>query len=56
MSIQIKAILALFIVTIFLVATFPLITISLVFVSPGLFVAIKLSLSCLLFLPLVFER
>ena len=55
MSIQRKAILALFIVTIFWGATFPLIKISLVYISPGLFVAIRLSLSCLLFLPLVFE-
>ncbi|NDT35782.1 EamA family transporter, partial [Francisella tularensis subsp. holarctica] len=52
MSIQRKAILALFIVTIFWGVTFPLIKISLAYISPGLFVAIRLSLSCLLFLPL----
>lgn len=55
MSIQRKAILALFIVTIFWGATVPLIKISLVYISPGLFVAIRLSLSCLLFLPLVLK-
>lgn len=53
MSIQREAILALFIVTIFWGVTFPLIKISLAYISPGLFVAIRLSLSCLLFLPLI---
>ncbi|MDE5005210.1 EamA/RhaT family transporter, partial [Francisella tularensis subsp. holarctica] len=51
MSIQRKAILALFIVTIFLGVTFPLIKISHAYISPGLFVAIRLSLSCVLVLP-----
>ncbi|MDE4976074.1 EamA/RhaT family transporter, partial [Francisella tularensis subsp. holarctica] len=47
MSIHRKAILALFIVTIFWGVTFTLIKISLAYISPGLFVAIRLSLSCL---------
>ena len=55
MSIQRKAILALFIVTIFLRITFPLIKISLVYISLELFVTIRLNLSCLLFLPLIFR-
>ncbi|MDE5009055.1 EamA family transporter, partial [Francisella tularensis] len=39
--------------TIFWGVTFPLIKISLAYISPGLFVAIRLSLSCLLFLPII---
>ncbi|MDE4963701.1 EamA family transporter, partial [Francisella tularensis] len=53
MSIQRKAILALILVTRFWGVTFPLIKISIAYISPGLFVAIRLSLSCLLFLPLI---
>lgn len=53
MSIQRKAVFVLFIVTILWGTTFPLIKISLEYVSPGLFVAFRLGLSCLLFLPLV---
>ncbi|MDE5014733.1 EamA/RhaT family transporter, partial [Francisella tularensis subsp. holarctica] len=48
-----KAILSLFIVKIFLGVSFPLLKISLAFISPGLFVAIRLSLSFFLFLPLI---
>lgn len=55
MNIQRKAILNLFIVTIFWGATFPLIKISLAYIPPELFVAIRLSLSYLLFLPLVLK-
>lgn len=55
MNIQRKAILALFIVTIFWGATFPLIKISLAYISPGLFVTFRLSLSCLLFIPIIIK-
>ncbi|WP_150464075.1 DMT family transporter [Francisella sp. XLW-1] len=53
MNIQRKAVFALFIVTILWGTTFPLVKISLEYVSPGLFVAFRLGLSCLLFLPLI---
>ncbi|MDE5020945.1 EamA/RhaT family transporter, partial [Francisella tularensis subsp. holarctica] len=49
MSIQRQAILALFLVTTFWGVTFPLLKMSLAYISPGLFVANRLSLSCLLF-------
>ncbi|ASG67469.1 membrane protein [Francisella halioticida] len=55
MSIQRKAILALFVVTILWGATFPLIKISLAYISPGLFVAFRLGLSCLLFIPVIIK-
>ncbi|API87413.1 DMT family transporter [Francisella uliginis] len=55
MSLQRKAILALFIVTIFWGATFPLIKISLAYISPGLFVTFRLSLSLLFFIPIIMK-
>ncbi|QIW10763.1 DMT family transporter [Francisella sp. LA112445] len=55
MSLQRKAMLALFVVTIFWGATFPLIKISLAYISPGLFVALRLSLSLLLFIPIIIK-
>ena len=55
MNIKRKAMIALFIMTIFWGGTFPLIKISLEYISPGLFVLIRLSLACLLFLPLILK-
>ena len=55
MNIQRKAVVALFIMTIFWGATFPLIKMSLEYISPGLFVMFRLSLSCLLFLPFIIK-
>lgn len=55
MTIQRKAIIALFIMTIFWGVTFPLIKISLEYISPGLFVTFRLLLSCLLFLPIILK-
>ena len=55
MDIRRKAIIALFIMTIFWGVTFPLIKMSLTYISPGLFVMLRLSLSCLLFLPFILK-
>lgn len=55
MNIERKAVIALFIMTIFWGATFPLIKISLEYISPGLFVMLRLSFSCILFLPFVMK-
>ncbi|WP_150468135.1 DMT family transporter [Francisella sp. SYW-9] len=55
MSLQRKAMLALFVVTIFWGATFPLIKISLAYISPGLFVAFRLGLSLLFFIPIIIK-
>ncbi|APC96318.1 DMT family transporter [Francisella frigiditurris] len=55
MDIKRKAVIALFIVTIFWGVTFPLIKISLEYISPGLFVTLRLSLSFLLLLPIVIK-
>lgn len=55
MTIQRKAMIALFIMTIFWGLTFPLIKVSLEYISPGLFVTFRLLLSCLLFLPIIIK-
>ena len=56
MRIETKAVLALFAVTFFWGMTFPLIRASAGDISPGLFVAIRLGLSALLFIPLVIGK
>ncbi|MGQ4002542.1 DMT family transporter [Francisellaceae bacterium CB299] len=55
MDIKRKSIIALFIMTIFWGVTFPLIKMSLTYISPGLFVMLRLSFSCFLFLPFILK-